>query len=92
MENKEKMIPYAAYELSQRHFAEVLKKCITAIIILSVGIIGVATFSIYEWTRYDTVEYSYAQDGEGTNVIGSGNEVLYGTETTGSSANETVDD
>ena len=74
---EEKMIPYAVHEMSQRHYTEVLKKCITAIIILALCIVGLATFTIYEWTRYDTIEYSYAQDGEGTNIIGSKNEVLY---------------
>ena len=77
MEEKDKMIPYAVHELAQRHFTEVLKKCITAIIILALCIAMLATFTIYEWTRYDTIEYSYAQDGEGTNIIGSKNEVLY---------------
>ena len=80
---EEKMIPYAVHELAQRHFTEVLKRCITAIIILVLCIAGLATFTIYEWTRYDTIEYSYAQDGEGTNIIGSENEVLYEPKTNG---------
>lgn len=77
---EDKMIPYAVYEAVVHIHAEIKKRLIVAIIILALGLIGTNVFWLYEWTRYDTVDYSYVQDGKGTNVIGSGNEVLYGTE------------
>lgn len=40
---------------------------------------------LYYETQYETIEYSYdyQQDGEGTNIIGDGNDVNNGAETEG---------
>ena len=81
-EVKRDAIPFYVYEALVASHERTRKLLITALIILSLAFAITNGYWIYEWTQYDTVDYSYSQDGEGTNIIGAGNEVNNGTETT----------
>ena len=77
--DNEKNVPFCVYESAVDSHERVKKWLITAIVVLSILFAATNGFWIYEWTRFDTVAYSYSQDGEGTNVIGTGNDISYGT-------------
>ena len=75
-------VPYIVFEGEQARSERQIKRLFIALVITIVLLFASNAFWLYEWTQYDYVptETEYVQDGEGTNVIGTGNEVLYGTE------------
>lgn len=79
--NTNKDIPYIVYEGAQAKNERTVKRLIVALVI-SILLIFVSNLAwLYAWTQYDytsgetTTTTSYTQDGEGTNIIGDGNEV-----------------
>ena len=76
---EEKNIPYIVYEstlaTSERH----IKRLIIALVICIVLLFVSNAAWLYCWSQYDYVSTeestTYSQDGEGTNIIGSLNEV-----------------
>ena len=77
-----KDVPYIVYEGAEARAERHIKRLIIALVLTVVMLFASNAFWLYEWTQYDYVstETEYVQDGEGTNVIGAGNEVLYGAE------------
>ncbi len=77
--NEEKTVPFSVYESEMDSHERTKKRLIAVILVLLILFAGTNGFWIYEWTRFDTVSYSYQQDGKGTNIIGSENEVNNGS-------------
>lgn len=81
-------VPYIVHETAMARNERTVKRLVVALIIAIV--LAFATnvgWLIYE-NQYETIDYAYdySQDGEGTNIIGNGNEVIEdGTETQGES-------
>ena len=66
-------------------FAERMVKRLWIALIVAICLAVVAPLAVhFGWLHYEsqfeTFEYSYEQDGEGTNIIGDGNDVLNGAE------------
>lgn len=74
MEDK---VPYIVHEGEVARLERTIKKLFILIIILIVVVFASNAIWLYEWNQYEYEDesISYEQDGEGTNVIGSGNEV-----------------
>lgn len=83
-EEQKDPIPYYVYEATVVSHERVKTKLIKAIIIISLSflIALVGTNGAWLWynSQYETIDYVYTQDGKGTNIIGTENEMLYGTE------------
>lgn len=74
-------VSYLYFESALTKMETVIKRqwvVILVILLLWFGTIGVYEYKESQYEILDT-EVTYTQDGEGTNVIGAGNEVLYGT-------------
>ena len=78
--NDEKNVPYIVYEGAEARAERHIKRLIVALVLTIVLLFASNAFWLYEWTQYDYSSVEYSQDGKGANVIGTGNEVLYGTE------------
>ena len=76
--NEEKTVPFSVYESEMDSHERTKKRLIAVIMVLLILFAGNNGSWIYERTRFDTVTYSY-QDGKGTNIIGSENEVNNGS-------------
>lgn len=78
-------VPYYVYEALVMSHERVKKRLITALVVtalaLLVALVGTNAGWLWYNSQYETVDYSYTQDGKGTNIIGTDNEVTYGTET-----------
>ena len=73
-------VPYIVHEAAMARNERNVKRLVVALVVAIV--LAFATnvgWLIYE-SKYETVDYSYAQDGEGTNIIGDGNDVDNGAE------------
>ena len=73
-------VPYIVHETAMARNERNVKRLVVALVVAIV--LAFATnvgWLIYE-SQYETVDYSYAQDGEGTNIIGDGNDVDNGAE------------
>lgn len=81
-DKKPSTVPYAVLE----DFKETAKanslKWFIAVIVLIALLVGSNMAWLYAWNSYDYVseEYVYSQDGQGTNIIGDGNDVDNGAE------------
>lgn len=78
--NTPENVPYIVHEAAMARNERNVKRLVVALIVAIV--LAFATnvgWLIYE-SQYETVDYSYAQDGEGTNIIGDGNDVDNGAE------------
>ncbi len=79
--NTPENVPYIVHEAAMARNERNIKRLVVALIVAIV--LAFATnvgWLIYE-SQYETVDYSYSQDGEGTNIIGDGNDVNNGAET-----------
>lgn len=77
-----KDVPYIVYEGAEARAERHIKRLFVALVLTIAMLFASNAFWLYEWCQYDysSTEVEYSQGGEGTNVIGTGNEVLYGTE------------
>lgn len=75
-------VPYIVYEGAEARAERHIKRLIIALIVVVTMLFATNLAWLWVWQQYEVVdtEVTYSQDGEGTNVIGAGNEVLYGTE------------
>lgn len=80
-ENTNVLVPYVVHEATvARQERQIKRLWIALIVAISMLFASFALFVWYE-SQFETIEYDYTQDGEGTNIIGDGNEVNNGTET-----------
>ena len=80
-------VPYIVHESSMARMERQIKRLWIALIVcIALIFASNAGWLIYE-SQYETLEYSYdyQQDGQGTNIIGNGNDVNNGAETEGES-------
>lgn len=82
-------VPYIVHESEVNRLERIIKRqwisLILALVMFFACVIG---FAWYE-SQFETISYDYAQDGEGTNIIGEMNEVVYGAAIKGESKAET---
>jgi hypothetical protein len=81
--NTPESVPYIVHEASMARMERQIKRLWIALIVL-VAVLFATNIGwlVYE-SQFDTFEYSYdyEQDGQGTNIIGNGNDVINGAET-----------
>lgn len=81
--NSPESVPYIVHEASMARMERQIKRLWIALIVL-VAVLFATNIGwlVYE-SQFDTFEYSYdyEQDGQGTNIIGNGNDVINGAET-----------
>ena len=80
-------VPYIVHELSMARMERQIKRLWIALIVCIAMIFACnAAWLVYE-IQFETFEYSYdyQQDGQGTNIIGDGNDVNNGATTEGES-------
>lgn len=73
-------VPYVVHEGVMSRLERVIKRLwITVIVVVCLLLVSNAGWLIYE-SQFETLEYSYdyQQDGQGTNIIGDGNDVNNG--------------
>lgn len=89
MDNNDRSVPYMVFEDAEVRAERRDKRKSIIIALLIIIIFLQSAIFTWAWTQYDytSSEVTYTQDGEGTNLIGSGNEVVYGTEISHKSAN-----
>lgn len=79
MEEEEKkiaQIPYFVYEGEQVRNERVIRRLLIALLVVIILLFATNIIWIYEWSSYDYgYNQEYSQDGTGTNIIGTGNEV-----------------
>lgn len=78
-------VPYIVHESSMARMERQIKRMWIALIVcIALIFASNAGWLIFE-SQYETLEYScdYQQDGEGTNIIGDGNDVNNGATTEG---------
>lgn len=76
-------VPYVVHETAMARNERNMKRLVVALVVAIV--LAFATnigWLIYE-SQYETVDYSCSQDGQGTNIMGNGNDVNNGAETKG---------
>lgn len=81
VKDERESVSYLYFESALTKMETVIKRqwvVIIVILFLWFGTIGAYEYKESRYEILDT-EVTYSQDGEGTNVIGTGNEVLYGT-------------
>ena len=77
------IVPYQVLKDFKETSTATIKRLWILIVILVLMLVGTnVAWLIYE-SQFETLEYSYdyQQDGQGTNIIGDGNDVLNGAET-----------
>ena len=76
-------VPYIVHESSMARMERQIKRLwialIVAIILVVIAPVTVHFGWLYYESQFETFEYSYEQDGSGTNIIGDGNDVNNGT-------------
>ena len=74
-------VPYIVHESSMARMERQIKR-LWIVLLVSIAMIVAtnAAWLVYE-VQFETFEYSYEQDGSGTNIIGDGNDVDNGAET-----------
>jgi hypothetical protein len=78
-------VPYIVHESSMARMERQIKRLWIALVVcIALIFASNAGWLIYE-SQFETFEYSYdyQQDGQGTNIIGDGNDVNNGAETEG---------
>ena len=84
-------VPYIVHESSMARMERQIKRTAIALVVsILMGIAGMLAVHfgwLYYESQFETFEYSYdyQQDGQGTNIIGNGNDVNNGAETEGES-------
>ena len=89
-ENQNFIVPYVVHEATVARQERQNKRLWIALIVavalmFLTNMVWVAVFSSYD---YSSEEYIYTQDGQGTNIMGDGNEVDNGAEIDNSQAQE----
>ena len=80
VQNAPESVPYIVHESSMARMERQIKRLwIALIIVVCLLFVSNAGWLIYE-SQFETLEYSYdyQQDGQGTNIIGNGNDVNNG--------------
>ena len=78
--NAPESVPYIVHESSMARMERQIKRLWIALIVCIAMIFACnAAWLVYE-IQFETFEYSYEQDGQGTNIIGDGNDVNNGAE------------
>jgi hypothetical protein len=81
--NTPESVPYIVHEASMARMERQIKRLWIALIV-AVCLAVVAPLTVhFGWLYYESQfeTYEYTQDGEGTNIIGNGNDVTNGAET-----------
>lgn len=80
-------VPYIVHESSMARMERQIKRLWIALIVCIALIFASNAGWLIHESQYETLEYSYdyQQDGQGTNIIGNGNDVNNGAETEGES-------
>ena len=77
-------VPYIVHESSMARMERQIKRMwiilIIAVLLAVIAPLGVHLGWLHYESQFETFEYSYEQDGEGTNIIGDGNDVNNGAE------------
>jgi type IV secretory pathway component VirB8 len=81
-------------DLDKARLTKINRRLVAAVVIIALFAIAAIVVNnivwLHKWTQFDTVSYSYDQDGEGVNVIGNENGVKYNvTEVESESADQT---
>ena len=82
-------VPYIVHESSMARMERQVKRLWIAVLVaVSMAVCGMLAIHagwLYYESQFETIEYSYdyQQDGEGTNIIGNGNDVNNGSTTEG---------
>lgn len=75
-------VPYVVYESSMARNERTIKKLIIALIVTILLIFASNGLWLWYESQFETIDYSYEQDGNGNNIIGDSNGVDYnGAET-----------
>lgn len=78
------VVPYIVHESAMARQERTIKRLVIALIVAVVLAFVTNLAWLYEWTQYDyageSIETTYRQDGEGTNIIGDDNKVDNGAE------------
>lgn len=82
-------VPYVVYESAVARMERIIKRQWIALIVAICMLFG--SFGLFVWyeSQFETITYDYAQDGQGTNIIGDSNEVNNGAEIESESQEET---
>ncbi len=85
-QTEKQSVPYIVYEAEAARHERHTKRLVIAIIIAIIAIFINNAIWLWAWMQYDYAgeETVYTQDGQGTNIIGSSNEVV----NNGSEAND----
>ena len=88
-------VPYIVHESSMARMERQIKRTAIALVVsILMGIVGMLAVHfgwLYYESQFETFEYSYEQDGSGTNIIGDGNDVNNGAETEDQVQEEEID-
>ena len=82
-------VPYIVHESSMARMERQVRRGWIAFIIAAIlgvaGMLAVHFGWLYYESQFETLDYSYsyAQDGQGTNIIGNGNDVTNGAKAAG---------
>lgn len=70
-------VPYITHESTVARMERITKRLVIVIIILVGVLFATNAVWLYFWNQYEYEDevISYEQDGQGTNVIGEGNEI-----------------
>lgn len=78
------VVPYIVHESAMARQERTIKRLVIALIVAAVLTFVTNLAWLYEWAQYDyageSIETTYQQDGEGTNIIGDDNKVDNGAE------------
>ena len=82
-------VPYVVHESTVARMERIIKRQWIALIVAICMLFG--SFGLFVWyeSQFETITYDYAQDGQGTNIIGDSNEVNNGAEIESESQEET---
>ena len=71
--DKEKDVPFLAYEYTMARFERTIKRLVLVIFLLVIGLIGTNALWIYEWNLYDYSDVTIdSQDGGNANYLEAG--------------------
>ena len=70
-------VSYIVHESTVARMERIIKRLVFVIIVLIAVVFATNAVWLYEWNQYEYEDevISYEQDGQGTNVIGEGNEI-----------------
>lgn len=74
-------VPFVVYEAMATRSERTVKRLWIALIIAILANFATNIAWLAYESQFETITYSYEQDGEGANIMGNENEVLYGSET-----------